>query len=408
MAFHSCNVCSFDSNESYSIQCRGKNCTTWVHYSCSGLPAYFIVLLSCTKISYYCPLCVAGKYSFHANLKDINSNLASETKKVNKVINEFNLSLSARRKSHATQSHHSDETSSISSGPDSISSSTDTVEEGHAPVSPVVTGSGGNPSDNSVPSGQSLSLTINDTILDGNPPSPPVVVVAHVHRADPDMDILNSQQLADKEAKERTKSVAVTRNRPNNRSMGKVPGPAGGTIPGKQPVPRKSEVCKSHLQGVCRFGTSGRGCTLRHPKLCPDFCSSGKQGCARGSKCSFSHPSLCNFSLVDGICKRRRCDAYHVAGSSRPNIRRPASAFVKRSYAAVSAPAGKPAVAQPLATKKTPDMDSFLGRVAELERIVRTLQSQQETLLSSLSQVVGQLRGPVNRWQFQQPLSLFC
>ena len=81
----------------------------------------------------------------------------------------------------------------------------------------------------------------------------------------------------------------------------------------------KTPICKFHLQGICTHGLKGKLCKFLHPNLCRKYIKSGQSGCNLGLDWQYYHPKLCNKSLNDNSCPRKRCYYYHVTGSSRPN-----------------------------------------------------------------------------------------
>ena len=78
--------------------------------------------------------------------------------------------------------------------------------------------------------------------------------------------------------------------------------------------------CKFYMQGHCRYGKKGIGCSYPHPQMCFRFIKSGHKGCSKGDSCKYAHPKLCRSSLLSHKCDRIKCYFYHVTGTVRSNL----------------------------------------------------------------------------------------
>ena len=78
--------------------------------------------------------------------------------------------------------------------------------------------------------------------------------------------------------------------------------------------------CKLYMQGHCRYGEKGLGCSYPHPQMCFRFIKSGHKGCSKGDSCKYTHPKLCRSSLLSHKCDCIKCYFYHVTGTARSNL----------------------------------------------------------------------------------------
>ena len=74
------------------------------------------------------------------------------------------------------------------------------------------------------------------------------------------------------------------------------------------------------MQGHCRYGKKGLGCSYPHPPMCFKFIKSGYKGCPKGDSCKYAHPKICCSSLLSHKCDRDECYFYHATGTVRPNL----------------------------------------------------------------------------------------
>ena len=85
------------------------------------------------------------------------------------------------------------------------------------------------------------------------------------------------------------------------------------------PADRRTEVCPQLIEGICKYGWSGRGCEFLHPKRCLRYCSHGTSelsGCNKEA-CPDFHPKLCENSLKMRKCFNDDCKRRHLLGTAR-------------------------------------------------------------------------------------------
>jgi hypothetical protein len=90
--------------------------------------------------------------------------------------------------------------------------------------------------------------------------------------------------------------------------------------------PEFVNVCKKYKIGQCPHGlrgnkvVNGATCPNKHPKRCFKYCKHGtkdKEGCKKGTKCTYYHPVLCKFSVKGKQCSKVDCPYPHLAGTKR-------------------------------------------------------------------------------------------
>ena len=168
------------------------------------------------------------------------------------------------------------------------------------------------------------------------------------------------------------------------------------------------------MQGHCRYGKKGLGCSYPHPQMCFKFIKSGHKGCSKGDSCKYTHPKLCRSSLLSHKCDRIKCYFYHVTGTARSNLnqdllrtnvpKRPAShptplMHIKLPPSPPSHPLATDTIAFPTQTSpppltmpynvaascKTPDITSaFLDQMKELKSQMIQMQQTQNFLLNNI------------------------
>ena len=88
-----------------------------------------------------------------------------------------------------------------------------------------------------------------------------------------------------------------------------------------------SGICELYKRGKCPHGPRGdkpadglASCPNSHPKRCFRFSSNGskgKNGCTKGDKCQYFHPSICRSSLENRVCLNKECSHPHLKGTRR-------------------------------------------------------------------------------------------
>ena len=68
---------------------------------------------------------------------------------------------------------------------------------------------------------------------------------------------------------------------------------------------------KFYMQGHCRYGKKGLGCSYPHPPMCFKFIKSGYKGCPKGDSCKYAHPKISRSSLLSHKCDQVKCYFYH-------------------------------------------------------------------------------------------------
>ena len=94
----------------------------------------------------------------------------------------------------------------------------------------------------------------------------------------------------------------------------------GGTP--AQPIKSKvSKICPFYRKGICRYGSSGKGCPNEHPRPCKKLLQHGNKapnGCTLGrARCDKFHPKMCHYSLLKGVCHDSNCKLRHVTGTKK-------------------------------------------------------------------------------------------
>ena len=323
-------------------------CKDWIHYYCSKLPAYIIIQLSKSARVFTCPSCVKSKYPL--------------------VFQKLN-----------------DDIEKIIMTPVSQPSSPKNPTTPLTPSAP--------------PSPLFIQLTPNPLIP--SPPfnfspviSPPQQVSPTTHDPSPD-----------------SKSQVPT----NPHTL--QPPPIATNKAQIKPIATKSissatpKPCKFYMQGHCRYGEKGIGCSYPHPQMCFRFIKSGHKGCSKGDSCKYAHPKLCRSSLLSHKCDRIKCYFYHVTGTVRSNLnqnllrtnvpKRPAShpTPLMNIKLPPSHPEATDTIAFPTqtslppltmpynvaASSKTPDITSaFLDQMKELKSQMIQMQQTQNFLLKNI------------------------
>ena len=84
---------------------------------------------------------------------------------------------------------------------------------------------------------------------------------------------------------------------------------------------KTEKICPFYRKGICRCGSSGRGCLNEHSRPCKKLIQHGNKapnGCTLGrAKCDIFHPKMCHYSLSKGICQNADCKLRHVIGTKK-------------------------------------------------------------------------------------------
>ena len=86
------------------------------------------------------------------------------------------------------------------------------------------------------------------------------------------------------------------------------------------------------MQGHCRYGKKGIGCSYAHSSMCFKFIMSGHKGCSKGDFCNYALPKICRSSLLSYGCDRVKCYIYHATGIVRPNLNQGILCTYKTSF----------------------------------------------------------------------------
>lgn len=85
---------------------------------------------------------------------------------------------------------------------------------------------------------------------------------------------------------------------------------------------KKDQVCPLLIEGICPHGISGKQCEYKHKSICYKYCAFGtkemhKGGCRFGENCRYLHPTLCQNSVVTGLCLNEGCKNAHLRDTRR-------------------------------------------------------------------------------------------
>ena len=128
-----------------------------------------------------------------------------------------------------------------------------------------------------------------------------------------------------------TPSVMSSVKNPNTTAEDKVilkedGPPSDKSGPGKSEKPNhtkcsdEKQVCKFFINGKCKYGISGKGCSNNHPRICRKlhkFGTQSQKGCNKGSNCEFFHPRMCKDSVRKRLCLNQECTFMHIRGTKR-------------------------------------------------------------------------------------------
>ena len=96
---------------------------------------------------------------------------------------------------------------------------------------------------------------------------------------------------------------------------------SGGITPAQPKNTKTEKICPFYRKGICRYGSSGRGCLNEHPRPCKKLIQHGNKapnGCTLGrAKRDKFHPKMCHYSLSKGICQNADCKLRHVMGTKK-------------------------------------------------------------------------------------------
>ena len=103
--------------------------------------------------------------------------------------------------------------------------------------------------------------------------------------------------------------------RPSDKS-----GPDKSEKPNHTKCSDEKQVCKFFINGKCKYGISGKGCSNKHPRICRKlhkFGTQSQKGCNKGSNCEFFHPRMCKDSVRKRLCLNQECTFMHIRGTKR-------------------------------------------------------------------------------------------
>ena len=94
-----------------------------------------------------------------------------------------------------------------------------------------------------------------------------------------------------------------------------------GITPAQPKNTKTEKICPFYRKGICRYGSSGRGCLNEHPRPCKKLIQHGNKapnGYTLGrAKCDKFRPKMCHYSLSKGICQNADCKLRHVIGTKK-------------------------------------------------------------------------------------------
>ena len=98
------------------------------------------------------------------------------------------------------------------------------------------------------------------------------------------------------------------------------PPPQPPTTPTDTSRNKETPICRYYRKGACRYGSAGKECKFRHPRVCRKLVNHGNRGelgCKQGKKCDMFHPTVCRNSQRNRVCLVESCRFLHVKGTRR-------------------------------------------------------------------------------------------